>query len=335
MENTSSGSPKTRQDGVSVQGISAGAASLPRVPAAASPLENSPRGHVSIQRRRWTCRRVSPTLSRSLRVCPRERQTPRRDQRRRGPRGRVRGDRVQRPQPPRAGGRGHPAAGRAGDPGAGLRARLLRPQPARRPQRLGRPARAGRHQPVLHHGRAGRGGPGRRVRPDGDAAELGREPRAAAAVAARAGRGRGAAGRRRLHRPAVAAGARHPVGAAGPRRRRDRGGQQRVRGPPRRRPGRRTPPGRPRTRADRVRERAAGAGAVPRPPGRAARHPRGERRDRGGRGAGGAHPVADRRLRGEGRRRAAGGGPRRRPQAVFCANDQLALGLLKGLGARG
>ncbi|MEY9211953.1 LacI family transcriptional regulator [Thermobifida halotolerans] len=29
------------------------------------------------------------------------------------------------------------------------------------------------------------------------------------------------------------------------------------------------------------------------------------------------------------------GGPRRRPQAVFCANDQLALGLLKGLGARG
>lgn len=106
-------------------------------------------------------------------------------------------------------------------------------------------------------------------------AELGREPRAAAAVAARAGRaprgrGRGAAGRRRLHRPAVAAGARHPVGAAGPRRRRDRGGQQRVRGPPRRRPDRRTPPGRPRTRADRVRERAAGAGAVPHPPGRAA-----------------------------------------------------------------
>jgi LacI family transcriptional regulator len=29
------------------------------------------------------------------------------------------------------------------------------------------------------------------------------------------------------------------------------------------------------------------------------------------------------------------GGPRRRPQAVFCANDQLALGLLKGLGERG
>ncbi|GAA3740731.1 LacI family DNA-binding transcriptional regulator [Salinactinospora qingdaonensis] len=29
------------------------------------------------------------------------------------------------------------------------------------------------------------------------------------------------------------------------------------------------------------------------------------------------------------------GGPRRRPQAVFCANDQLALGLLKGLGGRG
>ncbi|PSK95960.1 LacI family transcriptional regulator [Murinocardiopsis flavida] len=30
-----------------------------------------------------------------------------------------------------------------------------------------------------------------------------------------------------------------------------------------------------------------------------------------------------------------GGGPKRRPQAVFCANDQLALGLLKGLGERG
>lgn len=29
------------------------------------------------------------------------------------------------------------------------------------------------------------------------------------------------------------------------------------------------------------------------------------------------------------------GGPRRRPHAVFCANDQLALGLLKGLGERG
>lgn len=29
------------------------------------------------------------------------------------------------------------------------------------------------------------------------------------------------------------------------------------------------------------------------------------------------------------------GGPRRRPQAVFCANDQLALGLIKGLGERG
>ncbi|GAA3753989.1 LacI family transcriptional regulator [Spinactinospora alkalitolerans] len=29
------------------------------------------------------------------------------------------------------------------------------------------------------------------------------------------------------------------------------------------------------------------------------------------------------------------GGPRRRPQAVFCANDQLALGLLKSLGRRG
>ncbi|MBB4934898.1 LacI family transcriptional regulator [Lipingzhangella halophila] len=29
------------------------------------------------------------------------------------------------------------------------------------------------------------------------------------------------------------------------------------------------------------------------------------------------------------------GGPRRRPQAAFCANDQLALGLLKSLGARG
>ncbi|KOX15637.1 LacI family transcriptional regulator [Nocardiopsis sp. NRRL B-16309] len=29
------------------------------------------------------------------------------------------------------------------------------------------------------------------------------------------------------------------------------------------------------------------------------------------------------------------GGPRRRPQAVFCANDQLALGLMKGLGRRG
>lgn len=29
------------------------------------------------------------------------------------------------------------------------------------------------------------------------------------------------------------------------------------------------------------------------------------------------------------------GGPKRRPQAVFCANDQLALGLLKGLGERG
>ncbi|MFC4561009.1 LacI family DNA-binding transcriptional regulator [Nocardiopsis mangrovi] len=29
------------------------------------------------------------------------------------------------------------------------------------------------------------------------------------------------------------------------------------------------------------------------------------------------------------------GGPRRRPQAVFCANDQLALGVLKGLGERG
>lgn len=29
------------------------------------------------------------------------------------------------------------------------------------------------------------------------------------------------------------------------------------------------------------------------------------------------------------------GGPRQRPQAVFCANDQLALGLLKGLGERG
>ncbi|WP_046469569.1 LacI family DNA-binding transcriptional regulator [Allosalinactinospora lopnorensis] len=29
------------------------------------------------------------------------------------------------------------------------------------------------------------------------------------------------------------------------------------------------------------------------------------------------------------------GGPKRRPQAVFCANDQLALGVLKGLGGRG
>lgn len=29
------------------------------------------------------------------------------------------------------------------------------------------------------------------------------------------------------------------------------------------------------------------------------------------------------------------GGPRQRPQAVFCANDQLALGLMKGLGQRG
>ncbi|RNL82482.1 LacI family transcriptional regulator [Halostreptopolyspora alba] len=29
------------------------------------------------------------------------------------------------------------------------------------------------------------------------------------------------------------------------------------------------------------------------------------------------------------------GGPRRRPQAAFCANDQLALGVLKGLGERG
>ncbi|WAE76100.1 LacI family DNA-binding transcriptional regulator [Streptomonospora nanhaiensis] len=29
------------------------------------------------------------------------------------------------------------------------------------------------------------------------------------------------------------------------------------------------------------------------------------------------------------------GGPRQRPQAVFCANDQLALGLMKGLGRRG
>lgn len=29
------------------------------------------------------------------------------------------------------------------------------------------------------------------------------------------------------------------------------------------------------------------------------------------------------------------GGPRQRPQAVFCANDQLALGVMKGLGQRG
>ncbi|MDA8370478.1 MAG: LacI family DNA-binding transcriptional regulator [Nocardiopsaceae bacterium] len=29
------------------------------------------------------------------------------------------------------------------------------------------------------------------------------------------------------------------------------------------------------------------------------------------------------------------GGPKRRPQAVFCTNDQLALGVLKGLGERG
>ncbi|MBV2364711.1 LacI family transcriptional regulator [Streptomonospora sp. NEAU-YY374] len=29
------------------------------------------------------------------------------------------------------------------------------------------------------------------------------------------------------------------------------------------------------------------------------------------------------------------GGPRKRPQAVFCSNDQLALGVLKGLGERG
>ncbi|ASU58807.1 MULTISPECIES: LacI family DNA-binding transcriptional regulator [Nocardiopsis] len=30
-----------------------------------------------------------------------------------------------------------------------------------------------------------------------------------------------------------------------------------------------------------------------------------------------------------------GGGPRQRPRAVFCANDQLALGVMKGLGQRG